>query len=124
MRPALCLLAAAALAMTAAPAAEAFAPLPASLARHAAAASSTPTVALEACRTNAKKEKRERNRENMRKYKKNVGKKATSAGKTRRAEQSKVRRATLSEFVAKLFITTAPSEEEGAEAAAAPVGAR
>mmetsp|Transcript_14433 Transcript_14433/g.21207 ORF Transcript_14433/g.21207 Transcript_14433/m.21207 type:complete len:102 (-) Transcript_14433:136-441(-) len=64
---------------------------------------------LEACRVNAKKEKRQRNRENMRKFQKR-GK--TSRKKMMRKVASSEMRQLESEFIAKCF-TTVVEESEG-----------
>ena len=65
---------------------------------------------LEACRVNAKKEKRQRNRENMRKFQR---KKGTSRKKTMRKAQSSAGRQLEAEFLAKCFITIPPPEAGG-----------
>lgn len=67
----------------------------------------TSTTELEACRTNAKKQKIKRNRENMRKFS-SPGKKGTSRRKTLKKLQSSAARQRENEFIAKCFITTAP----------------
>jgi hypothetical protein len=83
---------------------QAFAPVPTFTSRTISTSSS-----LSACRVNAKKEKRVRNRENMRKFKKR-GK--ISRKKMMRKLQSNEARAIENEFIAKCF-TTVVIEEEG-----------
>lgn len=85
---------------------QAFAPAP-TFARTLSTSSTATT--LEACRVNAKKEKRQRNRENMRKFKKR-GK--VSRKKMMRKLQSNDARAVENEFIAKCF-TTVVIEQEG-----------
>merc|ERR1712157_41458 len=63
-------------------------------------------TSLHACRVNAKKEKRMRNRENMRKFMKRGGNRRKQM---RKMEANKIRQLE-NEFVAKLFITN-PDEE-------------
>ncbi|KAL7548181.1 hypothetical protein ACHAWF_011475 [Thalassiosira exigua] len=65
------------------------------------------TTSLEASRLNAKQEKRKRNRENMRKFKKG-GRKGTSRKKMMRKMQSSAARQVENEFIAKCFITVPP----------------
>lgn len=65
------------------------------------------TTELEACRVNAKKEKRQRNRENMRKFSK---KGKTSRKKMMRKAQSTIARQLENEFLAKCFLTIPPPE--------------
>jgi len=67
------------------------------------------TTSLEGCRVNAKKEKRQRNRENMRKFRKR-GK--TSRKKMMRKLAAAEARQTESEFIAKCFTTSAGLEVE------------
>ena len=67
------------------------------------------TTELEACRANSKKEKRLRNRENMRKFKKR-GK--TSRKKLMRKSLSAAARQQESEFIAKCFTMIGLTEEE------------
>ena len=67
-----------------------------------------PSTVLEACRVNAKKEKRQRNRENMRKFSKKRG---PSRKKMMRKVQSNAMREVENEFVAKLFMATEAAEE-------------
>jgi hypothetical protein len=59
-----------------------------------------------ASRTNAKKEKIKRNRENMRKFK-TTGRKGTSRRKILKKAQSSKARQEEAEFIAKCYITTA-----------------
>lgn len=67
---------------------------------------------LEACRINAKQEKRKRNRENMRKFQKG-GKKGMSRKKMMRKMQSSAQRAVENEFIAKCFLTVPAPNSEG-----------
>lgn len=69
------------------------------------------TTSLEASRTNAKKEKIKRNRENMRKFK-TGGRKGTSRRKLIKKALSSKARQTENEFIAKCFITVPPPNEE------------
>jgi hypothetical protein len=69
------------------------------------------TSTLFACRVNAKKEKRLRNRENMRKFQK---KGKTSRKKMMRKVASSEQRQLENEFIAKCF-TTVPVEEADAK---------
>jgi hypothetical protein len=62
---------------------------------------------LAACRTNAKKEKIKRNRENMRKFK-TVGKKGISRRKLMKKALSSTARQEEAEFIAKCYITVPP----------------
>ena len=71
----------------------------------------TATV-LEACRMNAKKEKRKRNRENMRKFK-TGGRKGVSRRKLMKKALASTARQQENEFIAKCYITTAPPNSEG-----------
>lgn len=64
---------------------------------------------LEACRTNAKKEKIQRNRENMRKFKTGGGKKGLTRRKLLKKAQSSKARQDEAEFIAKCYITTPAS---------------
>jgi hypothetical protein len=67
---------------------------------------------LEACRTNAKKEKIKRNRENMRKFR-TGGKKGTSRRKLLKKAQSSAARQEEAEFITKCFITVpAPGADQ------------
>mmetsp|Transcript_31378 Transcript_31378/g.44530 ORF Transcript_31378/g.44530 Transcript_31378/m.44530 type:complete len:103 (-) Transcript_31378:121-429(-) len=86
---------------------EAFAPSPAfGLTRQ-----STKT-SLFACRTNAKKEKIKRNRENMRKFKTNT-KRGLSRRKTMKKAQASKARQEEADFISQCFsIFSTPSEEE------------
>jgi hypothetical protein len=84
---------------------QAFAPVPTFGVRTAA------TTSLFACRVNAKKEKRQRNRENMRKFQKR-GK--TSRKKMMRKLASSEQRQLENEFIAKCF-TTIPIQEAEAK---------
>mmetsp|Transcript_2716 Transcript_2716/g.1703 ORF Transcript_2716/g.1703 Transcript_2716/m.1703 type:complete len:104 (+) Transcript_2716:39-350(+) len=77
---------------------QAFAPSPFGL-------RTTSSTALEACRVNAKKEKRQRNRENMRKFK---SKRGTSRRKTMKKLQANAARASEAEFIAKCFALGPP----------------
>jgi hypothetical protein len=65
-------------------------------------ASIASTTSLEACRVNAKKEKRQRNRDNMRKFQK---KGKTSRKKMMRKVASSEMRQLENEFIAKCFTT-------------------
>ncbi|CAJ1906020.1 unnamed protein product [Cylindrotheca closterium] len=78
--------------------AEAFAPV--------STMSPTFTTSLFASRVNAKKEKRKRNRENMRKFS-TPGKRGTSRRKILKKLQSNAARQVENEFIAKCFITVA-----------------
>ncbi|KAL9183743.1 hypothetical protein ACHAXT_004599 [Thalassiosira profunda] len=69
------------------------------------------TTALDASRVNAKQEKRKRNRENMRKFKKG-GRKGTSRKKMMRKMQSSAARQVENEFIAKCFISIPPPNAE------------
>jgi hypothetical protein len=70
------------------------------------------TIALQACRTNAKKEKRQRNRENMRKFK-TGGKRGLSRRKILKKQQASSARQLENEFISKCFQTVpAPNSEE------------
>mmetsp|Transcript_118809 Transcript_118809/g.177589 ORF Transcript_118809/g.177589 Transcript_118809/m.177589 type:complete len:105 (+) Transcript_118809:145-459(+) len=74
-----------------------------------AAATST---SLFSCRTNAKREKRQRNRENMRKYA-TPGRRGMSRRKILKKAQSSKARQEENEFIAKCFITgPVPNMEE------------
>eukprot|EP00979_Chaetoceros_neogracilis_P008541 scaffold1904_cov280-Chaetoceros_neogracile.AAC.3 len=70
---------------------------------------STSTTSLEACRVNAKKEKRQRNRENMRKFQKR-GK--TSRKKMMRKVASSDMRQQENEFIAKCFTTVVEDDKK------------
>merc|ERR1711939_210391 len=84
--------------------AEAFAPRP--------TFSRLSATELLACRTNAKKEKIKRNRDNMRKFR-SPGRRGTSRRKILKKLQSNRARELENEFIAKCFITgPAPNEEE------------
>jgi hypothetical protein len=63
---------------------------------------------LAACRTNAKKEKIKRNRENMRKFKTGGGKKGISRRKLMKKALSSTARQSEAEFISKCFITVPP----------------
>eukprot|EP00571_Detonula_confervacea_P016948 CAMPEP_0172303932 /NCGR_PEP_ID=MMETSP1058-20130122/5421_1 /TAXON_ID=83371 /ORGANISM="Detonula confervacea, Strain CCMP 353" /LENGTH=109 /DNA_ID=CAMNT_0013014969 /DNA_START=83 /DNA_END=412 /DNA_ORIENTATION=- len=67
----------------------------------------TSTTSLDASRIHAKKEKRQRNRDNMRKFKKG-GKRGTSRKKMMRKLQSGAARQVENEFIAKCFLTIPP----------------
>uniref|UniRef100_A0A7S3P5K8 50S ribosomal protein L35 n=1 Tax=Amphora coffeiformis TaxID=265554 RepID=A0A7S3P5K8_9STRA len=67
-------------------------------------------TSLFSCRTNAKKEKIKRNRENMRKFK-TTGKKGTSRRKTMKKALSTRARQSENEFISKCFITVPPPNE-------------
>mmetsp|Transcript_13483 Transcript_13483/g.19289 ORF Transcript_13483/g.19289 Transcript_13483/m.19289 type:complete len:102 (+) Transcript_13483:129-434(+) len=82
----------------------AFVPSPSFVGRH-----SVISTELEACRVNAKKEKRLRNRDNMRKFKKR-GK--TSRKKMMRKVASSEARQLENEFLAKCFQTTSIEGDE------------
>jgi hypothetical protein len=69
------------------------------------------STALEACRTNAKKEKIKRNRENMRKFK-TGGRRGLSRRKLVKKALSSAARQEEAEFIAKCFITL-PVADEG-----------
>mmetsp|Transcript_26139 Transcript_26139/g.55594 ORF Transcript_26139/g.55594 Transcript_26139/m.55594 type:complete len:107 (-) Transcript_26139:97-417(-) len=71
----------------------------------------TPTTSLDASRVNAKQEKRKRNRDNMRKFKKG-GRRGTSRKKMMRKLQSSAARQIENEFIAKCFITVPPPNSE------------
>lgn len=81
----------------------------------------TSSVSLDACRRNTKKEKRQRNHENMRKFKRGNapvargggGKKKTLSRKklTLKAQASKEKERE-SAFMARLFVATGPAEEK------------
>jgi hypothetical protein len=62
---------------------------------------------LEACRTNAKKEKIKRNRENMRKFR-TGGKKGVSTRKLLKKAQASKARQTEAEFIVKCYMTVPP----------------
>jgi hypothetical protein len=81
-----------------------------SIGRPALLAASTST-SLDASRINAKQEKRKRNRENMRKFKKG-GKKGTSKKKMMRKLQSGAARQVENEFIAKCFMTVSPPNSD------------
>lgn len=70
---------------------------------------SVSTTSLEACRSNAKKEKRQRNRENMRKFQKR-GK--ISRKKMMRKVASSEARQLENEFIAKCFLTVVDEEKK------------
>uniref|UniRef100_A0A7S2A5Y1 BZIP domain-containing protein n=1 Tax=Trieres chinensis TaxID=1514140 RepID=A0A7S2A5Y1_TRICV len=82
---------------------QAFAPSPSFGVRTAAPS----TTELEACRANAKKEKRQRNRENMRKFQRKRG---TSRKKAMKKIQSNEARQKEAEFLAKCFTSVPPPE--------------
>jgi hypothetical protein len=69
-------------------------------------------TALEACRQNAKKDKRKRNRENMRKFK-TGGRRGTSRRKMIKKALSSTARQSEAEFIAKCFLTTAAPNDDG-----------
>ncbi|KAL7479667.1 hypothetical protein ACHAW6_005395 [Cyclotella cf. meneghiniana] len=69
-----------------------------------------------ASRINAKQEKRKRNRENMRKFKKG-GRRGTSKKKMMRKMLSSAARQEENEFIAKCFITVPPPNAEDNEKA-------
>mmetsp|Transcript_7961 Transcript_7961/g.12873 ORF Transcript_7961/g.12873 Transcript_7961/m.12873 type:complete len:107 (+) Transcript_7961:95-415(+) len=69
------------------------------------------TTSLDASRVNAKQEKRKRNRDNMRKFKKG-GKKGTSRKKMMRKMQSSAARQVENEFIAKCFLTVPPPNSD------------
>mmetsp|Transcript_832 Transcript_832/g.1530 ORF Transcript_832/g.1530 Transcript_832/m.1530 type:complete len:107 (+) Transcript_832:122-442(+) len=71
----------------------------------------TSTTSLDANRVNAKMEKRKRNRDNMRKFKKG-GKKGTSRKKMMRKMQSSAARVVENEFIAKCFMTVPPPNSD------------
>jgi hypothetical protein len=72
--------------------------------------SNSATTVLFACRTNAKKEKIKRNRENMRKFKTGGGKKGISRRKLMKKALSSTARQEEAEFIAKCYLTVpAPS---------------
>ena len=68
---------------------------------------------LFACRTNAKKEKMKRNRENMRKFK-TGGRRGVSRRKLMKKGQASKARQEEAEFIAKCF-TSVPLTEEGSQ---------
>ena len=76
---------------------------------------STRTTSIDASRINAKQEKRKRNRENMRKFKKG-GKRGTSKKKMMRKLQSGAARMVENEFIAKCFMTVPPPNSDGDKA--------
>lgn len=83
-----------------------------SVSPRAVVTSSTTGTELFGCRTNAKKEKIKRNRENMRKFKKG-GRKGLSRRKLLKKAQSSKARQEEAEFIAKCFITVpAPNSDE------------
>jgi len=65
-------------------------------------------TSLDACRTNAKKEKRVRNRDNMRKFQKRGGSRKSTVKKQLASQE----RQNEAEFIAKCFITTPSTEEK------------
>jgi hypothetical protein len=67
------------------------------------------TTTLFACRSNAKKEKIKRNRENMRKFKTGGGRKGLSRRKLLKKAQASKARQDESEFIAQCFITVPAS---------------
>jgi hypothetical protein len=73
--------------------------------QHIATPVSTRTTPLFACRTNAKKEKIKRNRENMRKFKTGGGKKGISRRKLMKKALSSSARQDEAEFIAKCYLT-------------------
>jgi len=76
------------------------------------ATTSASSTELFGCRTNAKKEKIKRNRENMRKFK-TGGKKGVSRRKILKKAQSTKARQLEAEFIAKCYLTVpAPNSEE------------
>jgi len=66
---------------------------------------------LGACRVNAKKEKRKRNRENMRKFK-TPGRRGLSRRKLLKKSLAARARAEEAEFISKCFIALPSDEEE------------
>jgi hypothetical protein len=72
--------------------------------------STTSLTELASCRTNAKKEKIKRNRENMRKFK-TGGKKGLTRRKLLKKAQSSRARQEEAEFIAKCYITVPVVEE-------------
>ena len=66
---------------------------------------------MAACRTNAKKEKIKRNRENMRKFK-TVGRKGLTRRKLLKKAQSSRARQEEAEFIAKCYITVPVTADE------------
>jgi hypothetical protein len=68
------------------------------------------STSLDACRSNAKKEKIKRNRENMRKFR-TGGKKGLTKRKLLKKAQASKARQSESEFIAKCFIAIPPPEE-------------
>lgn len=69
------------------------------------------TTSLDACRVNAKKEKRLRNRDNMRKFQKRGG----SRKKIVKKQLASQERQNENEFIAKCFMTMAPPENPAQE---------
>jgi len=65
------------------------------------------STSLEGCRTNAKKEKIKRNRDNMRKFK-TTGRRGLSRRKLLKKAQASKARQSESEFIAQCFITMPP----------------
>jgi hypothetical protein len=72
------------------------------------------TTLLFGCRTNAKKEKIKRNRENMRKFK-TTGRRGTSRRKIIKKQLSTAARQDEAAFIAKCFTTIAPPVTSSAE---------
>uniref|UniRef100_A0A7S1E1G2 Uncharacterized protein n=1 Tax=Thalassionema nitzschioides TaxID=33649 RepID=A0A7S1E1G2_9STRA len=69
-------------------------------------------TSLEGCRSNAKKEKIKRNRENMRKFK-SPGKRGLSRRKMLKKAQAANARAKEAEFIAKCFSSIPPPNTDG-----------
>jgi len=69
------------------------------------------TTSLESCRTNAKKEKIKRNRENMRKFR-TGGRRGLSRRKLLKKAQASKARQEEAEFIARCFITVPPPETQ------------
>lgn len=102
----------------------AFAPVPTTLASSVLARTAAPEsspVVLEACRRNTKKEKRQRNKENMRQFKKGdgkkvMGKKAPSRKKLALKAASAHEKEREAEFMTRLFQHTEAREISQEEA--------
>jgi hypothetical protein len=89
---------------------QAFAPSTAFFAKTSVQSSIVQTsTLLEACRTNAKKEKIKRNRENMRKFR-TGGKKGVSRRKLLKKAQASKARQMEAEFIVKCYMTVPPPE--------------
>lgn len=85
---------------------QAFTPAPISFVGKVSVCESS--TSLEACRTNAKKEKRIRNRDNMRKFQQ----RGSSRKKTVKKQLAGAMRQLENEFIAKCFITIPPPDTD------------